>query len=226
MSVSHEPITLNFRAASLLLNVPASTLSRWVRQGKIPSRKQGSEILFLKSDLCSWAREHDLPLHQTSGSTAEKRVSRYDQLILSLKRGGIHSLTADDKPALFQTIVTSLEPVLNGDSRAIKEALMERELIATTALGRGFAIPHPRMPERFGFTQPVTGLFFLDPPFDFGAQDQIPVFLVFALFTPDSSTHLSLMALISQFLRQNGVSDFLRSRPSLEEILNRLEVLG
>lgn len=225
MSDSFDPINLNFKAASILLNVPASTLSRWVRQGKIPSRRQGSEILFLKTDLCNWAREHDLPLHEANGSTTEKRVNRYDQLILSLKHGGIHTITADSKLSLFRILVSRLKPVLNGDPQAITEALMEREAIATTALGRGFAIPHPRMPERFGFSQSVTGLFLLDPPLDFNAPDQIPVFLVFALFTPDCSTHLSLMALISQFLRQPGIAQFLKGCPPLDEILNRLEVL-
>jgi len=101
-------------------------------------------------------------------------------------------------------------------------ALLEREAMAPTAVGRGVAFPHPRLPERFNFKEAVVGLFFLDPPLSFDAVDGDPIHLVFALFTPDTRTHLRLMSLLSQLLRQNNTTQFLNQKPSISELLDWL----
>lgn len=209
---------IDFDQARCLLNVPDSTLERWVRQGKIPCCRIEGEVYFSRNDLHDWSREHDIPL-VSSSSTVEDKRRNDDDLTAALTRGGVHQLHAVSLPELCERIVTLSAVVPLEMQTVLIDALLERENMATTAVGRGVAFPHPRQPERFHFTAPVVGLFHLDSPLSFQVDDDEPVFTVFALFTPQTRTHLRLMARLSQLLRQPGSLALLRSKPALAEVL-------
>ena len=90
------------------------------------------------------------------------------------------------------------------------EALWAREMLASTAVGRGVALPHGRIP---GLSR-ITGLFAkLQQPIAFGAPDDLPVDLVFLLLTPADAgaDHLKALARISRLMRHGGRCEQLRS---------------
>lgn len=62
------------------------------------------------------------------------------------------------------------------------EALLARERIGNTGLGKGIAIPHGKI----AGLKATTGAFIkLSEAVDFGAQDGVPVTLIFAILVPD-----------------------------------------
>ncbi|MEO0664532.1 MAG: PTS sugar transporter subunit IIA [Pseudomonadota bacterium] len=90
------------------------------------------------------------------------------------------------------------------------EALLERETLGPTGVGKGVALPHARLPE----LERVIGTFVrLDKPLGFEAVDKQPVDLLFFLFAPESAgvEHLKALALVARTLRDETVCEKLRS---------------
>ena len=119
-------------------------------------------------------------------------------------------LKATSKKRLLQDIADMAESVYGPPSAATYSALMEREALGPTGVGRGVGIPHAR----FGDVKQVKGLFVrLEKPVDFEAIDRQPVDLVFALFAPEAAgaEHLKALARVSRTLRSEAVCAKLRS---------------
>jgi len=98
------------------------------------------------------------------------------------------------------------------DAQAFRRLLLEREQLATTAIGHGIAIPHakldglPRMVGALG--RSPTGL-------AFGSLDGKPTYLVFLLAVPASSTtdHLKALARLSHLFHEADVRQRLLAAP-------------
>ena len=87
-------------------------------------------------------------------------------------------LKATSKKRLLQDLADMAESVYRLPSATVYKALMDREALGPTGVGRGVAIPHAR----FAGVSQVIGLFVrLEKPVDFEAIDRQPVDLVFAL---------------------------------------------
>lgn len=119
-------------------------------------------------------------------------------------------LKASTKKRLLQDLADLAESVYGLPADAVFKALMEREALGPTGVGRGVAIPHARFP---GVTK-VIGLFVrLEKPVDFESIDRQPVDLVFALFAPEAAgaEHLKALARVSRTLRSEATCAKLRS---------------
>lgn len=94
--------------------------------------------------------------------------------------------------------------------REAVEALIEREALGPTGVGKGIALPHARLES----LDRVVGVFMrLEKAIDFDSVDRQPVDLIFALFAPTEAgvDHLKALALVSRTLRQENVCDKLRA---------------
>lgn len=99
----------------------------------------------------------------------------------------------------------------------VLEPLLEREAAEPTGIGHGVAIPHAQVA---GLDR-IRGVFIrLETPVEFGAVDDEPVDLIFALFTPRDSGPQRLLALarISRLLRQASLREQLRRARSGDAI--------
>lgn len=99
------------------------------------------------------------------------------------------------------------------NAAAVVEALLAREALGPTGVGRGVALPHARIEG----IEKVTGLFvLLEKPVNFGSVDRQPVDITFALFAPITAgvEHLKALALVSRTLRDPGICAKLRSNPN------------
>jgi PTS system nitrogen regulatory IIA component len=84
------------------------------------------------------------------------------------------------------------------DATPIVRALWRRELVGSTALGEGVAIPHARID---GIDHPVTLFIRTEAPIEFEAPDGKPVANILVILVPadgDTDDHLQLLALIAQ----------------------------
>ncbi len=96
--------------------------------------------------------------------------------------------------------------------------LLQRELIGSTGVGHGVAVPHARLR---GLTR-VRGVFVrLESPIDFGSVDEQPVDLIFTLLAPlsEDSEHLRSLARVSRVLRQADLRRQLRQARTIDAIL-------
>jgi len=119
-------------------------------------------------------------------------------------------LRATSKKRLLQDLADMAGVVYGLAPATVYKALMDREALGPTGVGRGVAIPHAR----FTGVDHVIGLFVrLEKPVEFESIDRQPVDLVFALFAPESAgaDHLKALARVSRTLRSDAVCSKLRS---------------
>ncbi len=119
-------------------------------------------------------------------------------------------LNATSKKHLLQEIAQRAAEAYGLDARQAFEALLERERLGSTGMGRGVAIPHARLA---GLDKLVGVFVRLQRPIDYDAADGEPVDLVFGLFAPEAAgaDHLRALARISRALRDAAVCAKLRA---------------
>lgn len=126
-------------------------------------------------------------------------------------------VSASTRKALFGQVATVAEQVFGHGATGIVELLNDREKLGTTAFGNGIAIPHARVD---GLVK-VYGIFVRTRhPVDYGAIDDLPVDLVFALFSPRDAgaDHLKSLARVSRALRDAPFRAKLRGAGSADAL--------
>jgi PTS system nitrogen regulatory IIA component len=99
----------------------------------------------------------------------------------------------------------------------ILNALMSREKLGSTGIGRGIAIPHGRMS---GAEEPLALVLVNEKPIDFDAIDNRPVDIFVALIVPDGDNqqHLKTLATIADKLNDKEFCKQLRCAKSDAEL--------
>lgn len=134
---------------------------------------------------------------------------------------GVLTLAPSDKQNLLEMLATEAAPRTGQPPEKVLDAILAREKLGSTALGRGVAMPHARVD---WLEAPVAILARLSHPIEMGARDGEPVDLVFLVLWPESAAEGFLPALsgICRALRDNQLPRQLRQARSAEEALQSL----
>jgi PTS system nitrogen regulatory IIA component len=111
-------------------------------------------------------------------------------------------------------------PELNQDM--VFDALLERERLGSTGLGKGIALPHARMPQ---ITEALAAFVQLPTGIDFDAIDNQPVDLAFAMLVPLEATdeHLQLLAKLAQMFDEQDFCSALRQATTAHELYQLIQ---
>lgn len=124
--------------------------------------------------------------------------------------GIIPALAATDKKSALRQLADHASKTANIDAKEVFNALLQRERLSSTSLGRGIAIPHIKLPE----TKAISCYFArLEKPIAFESHDGEPVDLLFFLLAPEHAgeDHLKALARISRLVRDPQMLHQLRS---------------
>jgi nitrogen PTS system EIIA component len=126
-------------------------------------------------------------------------------------------LRAANKETLISELARRIARRAGFEAETIAAALSTRELLGSTGVGRGIALPHARVP---GLKHFVALFARLEAPIEFEAIDEAPVDLVFLLLNPGESgnEHLAALAAISRLARDDSVASRLRQAKSAQEV--------
>ncbi|HXY61313.1 MAG TPA: fructose PTS transporter subunit IIA [Nitrospirota bacterium] len=130
-------------------------------------------------------------------------------------------IAATDKPGVlreFARLLTSQGRVI--DEEELVRTLIDREVLGSTGIGGGVAIPHGKLK---GITDMIVAFGRSRKGVDFQALDGKPVYLFFLLLTPPEMTgeHLKTLARISRILKNQILRENLQ-RASFRNELQRL----
>jgi mannitol/fructose-specific phosphotransferase system IIA component (Ntr-type) len=103
------------------------------------------------------------------------------------------------------------------DLGTMRNAVLEREKIMSTGVGKGFAIPHAKTNS---VNEIVAAFGKLDSPIDFQALDEQPVNIIFLLVGKENlvGPHIKLLSRISRMMNKDEFREGLANAKSAEEI--------
>ncbi len=214
---------LSAKEISQLLKVPLITIQRWVYQGKIPCKHRKNEYYFRRNEIIEWAKSHQLVLDEGQSQTNAKTLVETTSLGSGISRGGIfHDLPGSDIFSVFKNGLEKISMPIKIDKEMILNELLNREEIASTGIGKGVAIPHPRQPLPLNLDYPIIPVFWLKEKVDFNSVDGQPVNVVFFLFCSTTQMHLKILSRLSYCLRDNEFLKLIESPVQQDTLLSFL----
>lgn len=182
---------LTIEEVARYLRVSERTVYEWAQKGEIPAGKIGTVWRFKKDDIESWVDER-LASSKTSVSKQHKIVTENflspDRVVL------LDYASKHDVLVMMSEVLAKAPQVKN--SAELLDAILKREALMSTAVGRGIAIPHVRLSSVTDLVMAV-GISKRDI-LDFDALDGNPVRLVFMIAAANNQ-HDYYLQTISHF---------------------------
>jgi len=215
-------MTLTVRDAAKLLDVSQKTIYRWISDRQLPARRIGDQYRLSRSELLDWVSSNRVDASLELFTHPDEESGRLPTLEGALASGGIlYRVEGTTRDEVLRSAVAAphLPEGVNGDF--VYEMLRSREQLASTAVGGGIALPHPRHPLVLHVAEPTITLCFLEEPVDFGAPDGQPVHALFLLLSPNVKAHLHLLGLVAFGLRQASFAEALNQQAARNVILEQ-----
>ena len=129
-------------------------------------------------------------------------------------------LAAYDREGVVRELAQALLDVgrfAEADYNLIVAAVLEREELGSTGIGRGAAIPHAK---HTGVERSIAAVGVSQMGVDFASLDGEPVFVFFLLISPADAheDHLKVLQCTANRLRGGSFCQFLKQAASIEEI--------
>ncbi len=140
-------------------------------------------------------------------------------------RGSIQpDMKVQSKEGAIRTMVESLASsgsVKESEKESILAAILKREELGSTGIGKGVAVPHTKHPS---VDKLVATVALVKDGVDFASLDGEPVYILFLLVSPPDrpGDHLRALENISRHLRNDSFCKFLRQSQSADAILELL----
>ena len=159
---------------------------------------------------------------EASAKPARKGLAAYfDEAHFSL------DLKATQKAETFEEMVNLLIPTLGEHNRTtLLSMLHTREMLGTTGIGRGVAVPHGRTlltrKHRVAFGRSTKGI-------NYGARDDEPVHLVFLVIAPfqdRNNEYLPTLGKLIEFVRDAANRERLMAVQSFDEFVEAISAAG
>jgi nitrogen PTS system EIIA component len=210
---------LSEQIVAKMFGISPVTLQRWVHQGKIPFRMRGNTVEFREQEILQWAEEHELPLTKST-EPSKKQKEPIDGLAGAIQRGGIYrDIDGDDVYTVLENSVRSFHFLDDTTRNLVFNALLSREEMASTGIGRGVALPHSRDRLDLGLNLPVIALCLLKKEIDFNALDGKPVNTLFVMFTSQTKLHVKMLSRISYLIKESDIINILNNRNVSQETI-------
>ncbi|MCP3924802.1 MAG: PTS transporter subunit EIIA [Desulfobacterales bacterium] len=204
------------------LNLPESTVERWIKQGRMPVHKESGKCIFNKSSLIKWASKHNLKFMIFEENNKIGDDKKELTFLSSMENGEVfYDVKGEDIYGVLENAVNKISSFDENQKKDLLAKLIERENLTSTGIGNGIAIPHPRVPvENFSESAVITC--FIDGTVDFNAIDGKPVFILFILLSPSTKEHLSLLSKLAFCMRDISFVEFLKSKPSKDSLIEKV----
>lgn len=225
---------LKIKDVADLLNVSETTISRWLKDGKIPAYRINQQVRFSPEEIEDWVIKHNLvnspelhPFADNHKQTAEASEKngipngglKQFSLYRAIHKGSVfHDVPGNTKEEVIRTTMKWMAKDLHIDEDMVTDLLLERENLQPTALNHGIGIPHTR-DFLLDAHHDIVAVAFPKKPISYGALDGQPVHTLFFLFACDDKRHLHLLAKIAHLSSQKTTHAFLQSRPTKETLL-------
>jgi PTS system nitrogen regulatory IIA component len=212
-------MNLSVKDAARLLSVTEKTIYRWIKRDVLPSYKVHGSYRFNRAELLDWATSRRMGVSVEAYSEPEDDAQTLPTLGEALGTGGIfYRIEGKTRDEAIADAVQHLRLPEEVNRQHLLQMLIGREKLASTAIGEGIAIPHPRSPGLLNVIRPTLTLCFLEHPVDFQALDGQPVSILLLIISPHLRAHLHLLARLGFVLHDPEFREALHAEGSREKI--------
>ncbi|MHB9291382.1 PTS sugar transporter subunit IIA [Hollandina sp. SP2] len=147
-------------------------------------------------------------------------------LITLIQNGGIYPDIPGTNPleVLTHTIRTVPLPSSIKQEDLLK-AVLEREALMSTAMGKGIALPHPRNPIITCSQEQCVIIGYLQQPVAWKALDGIGIHTFLLIVSSSAKSHLHTLSQITFLCQQEPFYHCLKSRASLDQIITVIRTI-
>jgi len=140
-----------------------------------------------------------------------------------LEQGGLYpDVPGATYREVLSSLVNSLPPAWLAEkipADTLLKVVLEREELMSTSIGKGIALPHPRIPLIKSANEEFVALAYLKNPVDWNSLDGEKVDTLFLIISADAKHHLEVLSKINYFCRQENFYRKIKERAELEEIV-------
>ncbi len=195
---------LTIEEVAKYLRVSERTVYDWAQKGEIPSGKIGTVWRFKKSEIEKWVNDR---LTSSARPTTNSSVVQVKNILSPDRIVFLNHSTKHDALLELANNLSTAPQVKNAQELSME--ILKREELMSTAIGRGIAIPHVRLPSVTDLVMSV-GICRNDI-IDFQAIDDVPVRLLFMIAAAynQHSYYLQTLAFFSSKLKNQELRDSL-----------------
>jgi PTS system nitrogen regulatory IIA component len=216
-------MNLSVKDAARILSVTEKTIYRWIKQELVPAYRVNGQHRFNQSELLEWATSRRMGISPEAFDEPEEAAKPLPTLTESIEAGGIiYRLDGNSRNEVLDRLVNNLRLSDGVDKEYLLKVLIAREELASTSVGDGIAIPHPRNPVLLHTSQPTVTLAFLENPVDFQSLDGLLTKVLFCVISPTLRAHLHLLSMLGYALKDYKFREVIEQAESREEILGAL----
>ncbi len=211
-----------------LLSISEDEVNNLIVAGGIPFYRLNREVRFSRIEIEDWMLNRNkskginvinLKTEKAKNIIANQIGTHAYGLFRALYKGKIiNNVEGRNKREVIKEAVQQIAKDLKADPDVLLELLMDRENLMPTSINHGVAVPHTR---DFILNTQFDTIWTVYPkhPIEYGALDGKPVHTLFFLFAGEDKRHLRLLAKLAHLTREQGVLEFLQSRPEKAPLL-------
>ncbi len=219
--------TLNLKQAAEHVHVDANELRHVAQRGEIEATEHGGDWWFEHRVLDEWAQRNLLAagekeqLRQHRAILEENRRTHHENWMVSdlfRAEGMALALPGKAKAGIVRDMSDlAARTGLVYDADGLFGELMEREEIASTAVGNGAAFLHPRFHDPYLFEETFIAYGRSERPIFFGAPDGAATRHFFLICSTDHQLHLSILARLAVMTHATEFLELLGEAESIEQ---------
>lgn len=215
---------VNVKETAKLLSVSEKTVYRWIKRNLVPTYKVHGSYRFKRAELLDWATSKRRHVNEEPLETTPQEKEPLPKLADALNAGGIvYRVAGSSRNEVLTDAVNHLRLPDDVDLEMLKKMLIIREELASTGIGDGFALPHPRNAVLDHLTRAKVNICFLEHPVDYGAIDRKPVHTLIIVISPSLRVQLHLLSLLHYILRDADLRRTLAAQPCRDEIVGAIK---
>jgi PTS system nitrogen regulatory IIA component len=223
---------MTIQEVAKLLGSDVRRVERMAKRGQIPHQKVAGQFRFNRAEITEWlqqsmgAMSHDHLAEVDAGITTQRQTQQDEAIISPLLRieavsTNLGSRTKNSTLRELVALAQKTGQVLN--VQILLEAVIHREELCSTAIGGGFAIPHPRRPMPDAIAGPILVVARTSQGIVFGAPDGRLTTLFFLTASQDDRHHLHTLARLFRMLNEEKFVSQLEAAQTPGEMIDLMK---
>lgn len=210
---------MDIKEASRLFNISERETLRWIESRGLPAHRVQDRYMFNRAELADWAQANGVAM-EGSASSSQDGLPTVSE---ALAEGGVGRLKGGgSKESVLRELVAAMPLPPKTDREGLFKVLAAREMLSSTGVGDGIAIPHVRSPLILNTETPLLNLCLLETPVEFGSLDAKPVHALFTIIAPNARLHLHLISRLAFVLHSNSVRAVLSASSTDKDVLDAI----